>query len=483
MHDVIMEVGVFGIFSGANLGEQATLIAVAANLHRLDRRVRVRNFASGRFAKDYRAPTMTEGDYESAVKVEIAQHLFQDTPEETPHIPGWRTALKRIPLAVTAVRVLRHVHLALVSLVHELRWLWKSSREIRSIDLFLIAGSNQCFDFFGGPWNYPYTLLKWSALAKLMGAKLAFVSVGAGPIRSPLSKRMLRWALLLADYRSFRDHVSRHAVSEFCERCANDPIVPDLAFGLPVDDFADPTGGRVVVGINTMAIFDRRYWPASDGRRYALLVDKFAELIRWLQEADYDYFFFATNPRDVLVVRDIGKRLGSTRAEFADAEIFPGSVEGLMQRIGRAHVVLALRFHGIVLSYALGKPTLALEYWGKTRDLAEDMKQSEYFVSSEEFLPAGEDRGIEAVTGKLDRLIRDRARVSREVHEMSNRNREMLLQQLRDLLVASCPEPDFVAGDAGHPSTSEAGAHLRGPHHAQPEAKARLGNAPADPAV
>src|SRR5262249_29338762 len=208
-----------------------------------------------------------------------------------------------------------------------------------------------------------YTLLKWSALAKLMGAKLAFVSVGAGPIHSRLSKRMLRWALLLADYRSFRDQVSRRVASGFCERFASDPVVPDLAFSLPLDNIVDATGDRVIVGINTMAIFDSRYWPDNDERRYSSLVDRFAQLIRWIEEANYDYFFFATNPRDVLVVRDIGKRLGSTRAEFADPEIFPGSVGGLMHRIGRAHVVVALRFHGIVLSYALGKPTLALEYW------------------------------------------------------------------------------------------------------------------------
>ena len=49
-------------------------------------------------------------------------------------------------------------------------------------------------------------------MARARGAKIAFVSVGAGPISSSLSKLLFRWSLSLASYRSFRDEGSRKLI-------------------------------------------------------------------------------------------------------------------------------------------------------------------------------------------------------------------------------------------------------------------------------
>jgi polysaccharide pyruvyl transferase WcaK-like protein len=431
-----VQIGIFGHFSGTNLGEQATLIAVAAGVHEVLPDATVKNFATGRFYRENRAPELTADNYEAGIILDPPSGSMVTPSPTTPVIQPQsrlRATLKRVPGAVQVVRRLTGALTMIGSIADEIRCVWINWRELRGIDLFLIVGSNQCFDFYGGIWNYPFTLLKWSALAKIRGAKLAYVCVGAGPIEAPLSRRLLRRALLLADYRSYRDYVSRAVLSEFEPCFANDPVLPELVFSLPLETAPRNNDGKIVIAINTMPVFDGRYWPAADDSAYSRLVDTYVELIRWIKDAGHDYFFYATSPRDTLVVHDVRERLGEGLEQFTDSEIYPGTVAGLIRRIARADVVVALRYHGIVVPYAMGKPTLALEYWSKTRDLAASMNQLDYFVPREDFLVRG-IHYLNPVTTRLDTLIRERVNVARQLASKTDEFRRVLQSQYAELL-------------------------------------------------
>ena len=80
---------------------------------------------------------------------------------------------------------------------------------LKDFDYLIICGGGQLDDYWGGAWGLPYTILKWSILAKLRGAALQFVSVGAGPIDAALSRVFFKRALALANYRSYRDAESK----------------------------------------------------------------------------------------------------------------------------------------------------------------------------------------------------------------------------------------------------------------------------------
>lgn len=94
------------------------------------------------------------------------------------------------------------------TLASEYRFLAQARDYLRGMDLLLVTGSNQFLDNFGGPWGFPYTLLKWTLLAKKNGTRVAFISVGAGPLSHPLSFFMLKHTLRRADFVSFRDQGS-----------------------------------------------------------------------------------------------------------------------------------------------------------------------------------------------------------------------------------------------------------------------------------
>src|SRR5260221_10420111 len=75
--------------------------------------------------------------------------------------------------------VLRAINATVVrmpkELLQELRFLAESFRIVRSLDMLIICGGGQLLDW-GGPWRFPYTLFKWTFLAKLSGATRQYLN-------------------------------------------------------------------------------------------------------------------------------------------------------------------------------------------------------------------------------------------------------------------------------------------------------------------
>ena len=101
----------------------------------------------------------------------------------------------------------------------------------------------------------PYSVFKWSVIAKLCRAKLFFVSVGAGPFYSRMGKRLVRTALSLANFRSYRDESTVQRLQAIGFPANKDRVFPDLAFSLPeavIPGQSANTGRRPIVGLGLM---------------------------------------------------------------------------------------------------------------------------------------------------------------------------------------------------------------------------------------
>src|SRR4051812_8449157 len=105
-----------------------------------------------------------------------------------------------------AAKLLRRL---LIRVPLELRECVRAWRALQHTRMLVMTGTGMLCDFGIRPFDLHYEILKWSILAKARGAKLLFVSVGAGPIARPLSRFMVKRAVALADYRSYRDRFSK----------------------------------------------------------------------------------------------------------------------------------------------------------------------------------------------------------------------------------------------------------------------------------
>ena len=347
----------------------------------------------------------------------------------TPLVRALRRVVRRVPGAVALVRVVRGVQRLAVAAVREPRFLASCFRLLRGTDLLIVAGSAQLMDYWGGPWAFPFTLLRWTLLARLRGTKVAFVSIGAGPLETRTGKALIRRCLTWADYRSYRENSSRDLIRSL-HVPGEHPVVPDLVFSLNWQRGEPPRERRrVVVGINPMPVLDGFYWPEEDRRAYERYLDTLASFADWLVQREYVVVFFPTQIRaDPRTIREVRARMQRTvggsgeRGGVLLDERPIDSLEALFADIGRMDVVVATRYHGVLFPLLLGKPVLGVAYQPKTRDLMRLMGQERYTIDfgqlelatlQERFLAL--ERGSEAFRrGVAPRLAEARQALDRQ---------------------------------------------------------------------
>ena len=112
-----------------------------------------------------------------------------------PHVIAERFGIRTMPVDITEDRDVRQrtgriqdKATRMVSRVIDEADFWvRRTRWLRTIDQFIVVGTGALDDMAVRPWNMPYDLFKWCRAAKLAGAEVIFLSVGAGPIVHPVS--------------------------------------------------------------------------------------------------------------------------------------------------------------------------------------------------------------------------------------------------------------------------------------------------------
>lgn len=234
-------------------------------------------------------------------------------------------------------------------------------------------------------WGLPYSFFLLCAWGRLSGAKVAFVSVGAGVIRRRLTRMLLDASARLATYRSYRDAKSRDMMRQRGLDVSRDHVYSDLAFGLPA--LPCGPGDPRIVGVGVM-----EYHGGNDDRRQAaairaLYVETMKSFIRWLID----------NDRSVrILIADENKSEGTVGEEIlADARAYrpdldPGRVvteyassfAELMQAMAPVGIVVATRYHNVICALRLAKPVVSLGYAPKFASLLADMGLAEFCQSA-----------------------------------------------------------------------------------------------------
>lgn len=281
--------------------------------------------------------------------------------------------------------------------VLEILALVRSFKILRDFDAFIVSGGGQLDDVFNGAWVQPYALFLWGLLARLRRVNFMIVSVGAGPIEAPLSKFFVNQALTFANYRSYRDRKSK----QYVEKVVNfhrqeDPIYPDLAHSLDLDRYQVLSKSRgeqrTIVGI---APIPHKYAHTSPGLigddtlTYVTYLNKLASFVIWLLQNQYAILFFTGEDGvDRPAIHDLRRTLEKSEVVYSEDQIIENpisTVDDLMLQLAETDLVVASRFHGVLLSQLLNKPVLALSFHDKIDSLMTDSGQTEYCLPIDDF--------------------------------------------------------------------------------------------------
>jgi polysaccharide pyruvyl transferase WcaK-like protein len=370
-------VAIWGHYHGRNLGDDVVVAAIAQNL-----RARVADVELIGISLDPSDTSRRHGIpayplRRSAERPPGRIDLAADTMKRALRGPlRWRPLRSFAHGVRTALDTIRTV-------AGEPGFLLRSWRRLEGCDLIVVAGSGPVSDDWLGPWSHPYTILKWSLLARFRRIPFVFLAVGAGPIDHGLSRLMLRLSLRLAAHRSFRDESSARWMASLGVP-GEKRVVPDLAFSHRPPVLGAPwEGDDRVVGLNPIPYLDDRYWPESDQAAYETYLRKLAEFTEWVVTSGRRLvLLYSQTAADPLVCDDLVAVLAQ-RGLVLDGRLERPEIEGvedLYEAIGKCDYVVAGRFHCILLPYLVGRPAIGLAYHDKTVDLMAYVGQGDFSV-------------------------------------------------------------------------------------------------------
>ena len=426
----IPAIGIFGHVGNQNLGDEAIIAAVIQNIRLRYPGAQICGF------------TINPADTAERHKIRAfpirrqkvrALHQDNEDVNESGSISSTVAhritgALKSVPVVAGFLRGLLRTCHAVLGVPAELKFLLRAYHNLTGVDLLIIAGSQQLIDYVGGPWAFPYTIFKWVLLAKLAKTNVAFVSVGAGPIHSPLGKFFARASLRLSSYCSFRDESSRSFI-ETLGVSGENAVFPDLAYSLEVDSPSTLTvapDSRPVIGINPVPFSDENYWLGANAHQYEIYIGKLADFALRAIQRGYRILFFPTQLYlDPPVISDIEKQMIAKADKSLTQHLMPNrilSFADLVAAICMTDIVLAARFHGIVIPYILNRPVLGIAYQRKTVDLMAQMGQSEFVVDINSF-------DVASLETRLLLIESRSATIKEQINHKKSLFRKLLLQQ------------------------------------------------------
>jgi polysaccharide pyruvyl transferase WcaK-like protein len=216
-------------------------------------------------------------------------------------------------------------------------------------------------------------------------SKLLFVSVGGGPLDRPLSRWIVKSAISLADYRSYRDRSSQHYLQSIGFNTSNDFVYPDLVFSSPRSEI--PTsphrdGNRPVIGLGLMDYYGQDCNPEQGEQIYQNYIQTLTHFAAWLLDNGYSVRLLIGDLAYDTRARDDAFRMLQENGVVSDPSTVisepVASAEELWTQLAQTDMVVATRFHNVLLALMLNKPVLALSYHEKVRSLMAGMGLAEY---------------------------------------------------------------------------------------------------------
>jgi polysaccharide pyruvyl transferase WcaK-like protein len=292
-------------------------------------------------------------------------------------------------------------------------------------------------------WGFPYALFVLTASGKLLGTKVALVSVGADLI----NKRATRWlsnaTARLASYRSYRDAYSRDAMAQRGIDTSADHVRPDLVFGVPTPPY-EP-GDPQFVGVGVMA-----YYGGNDDRKQAnqihsRYVEAMTGFTQWLVDNGYRVRLFGgDNKFDNEIAENIQADLRRYRPDLEPSRVTVATVSTypeLIRQMAPVGVVVATRYHNVMCALKLCKPTISLGYSRKFISLMADMGLAEFHQFADSV-------DVDRLIGQFKELESRHTELQQQMAERNAAHRQSLADQFAVLSELLLPTSKSVSAGA-----------------------------------
>lgn len=372
---------------GGNLGDDATLEAVAASIRERCPQAEIIAFSMN--------PDDTERRH--AIRSHPIQRIGWSIGYQRAQADGrFKTGVKALARKSRRLfNFLKTTNAAIrlpADTLRELQFLASSRHLVKSLDRLIISGGGQLTDK-GGPWSFPYTIFKWVALARTARVSCIFLNVGAGPLTRPASRLFVRRALRAADYVSLRDEKSQALVREIGFTGAS-RVRPDSAYALEIEavESTRETGSRSIVGLAPMRYPDPEpggYLSERNQIVYDAFIGKLARFAAWLVSRSHTLSLFGTDfgvdPQAIERLQSILSQRHRVLLQAPNLHQSVNTVRGLLTAMSGMDYVVTSRFHGVVFAHLLNKPVLAIAPHPKVVELMNDLDLSSYCVDIKDF--------------------------------------------------------------------------------------------------
>lgn len=306
--------------------------------------------------------------------------------------------------------------------------------QLNGLSLLIIPGTGILDDFQENPFGWPFVVFRWCLAARLRRVRIAFVSIGAGPIEHPLSRWFLKTAVQMARYRSYRDDYSRDYVEGIGVDVSRDGRYPDIAFRLPVPDpLPVKNDAHVTVGVGVM---DYHGWAKTDTDTDAIhesYTGKLAAYICWLLEQGYNVRLLTGDLRDGKAVKKVLDKIAATGLDVSPERItstYSQSLHELMHNIARTDFVVVSRYHNVVCALKLGRPTISISYNKKNDYLLAQFDQQRYCQFIETFDVEELKRQTQSVVEDMDAVRLQIDNANRALQEKLSEQEALLLEKV-----------------------------------------------------
>lgn len=304
--------------------------------------------------------------------------------------------------------------------------IWRNIyRFLRNVDMVVVPGTGILDDFGISPWQMPYSLLRWTMLAKLAGSRFYFVSIGAGPIHHPLSRLLMKSAARLANYRSYRDAISKEFMVAIGVNATTDPLYPDLVFSLPPPMTARQLDTTKSIGLGVMAYTGWSGRASNSEEIYQTYLTKLTDFTAWLLSNGYSVRLLVGQTTDQHTVDDLQQALAVRGISDTTNRIITEPIEtiyDLMEQIALTDLVVATRFHNVLCALMTNRPVISLGYAQKNDVLMAEFGLGEFCQHVERF-------DVEQLKTQFIELEQQAQRYRHHLRHCNEEYRQALAQQ------------------------------------------------------